>query len=704
MKAKAILAAIMAMPLFAVADAVRVYDVDEYVTDGLVGHFDAIRNDGADAAHSSTATTWKNLAGGPDAEFQYRSGSTPDSGWTDMSYSFQEDAMATTVDTLDLGTNFTVQIAITATPSAQTRSTIGGERDPSKYNSWFNDNPKNDYGFWTSEASTTLVGNFQQLSQTTSKIRPSISNWGGKYVTWMLDGANSLCWTFETNTIPTGTSITVVSTKPDARKYSWGAEQSSSLQAFLTGEYHSVRMYDRVLTEDEIKQNRIVDEARFRNEASKGKGNDDVNVIVASNVDGLEGAEECGKWYIPEGTHTFTAPASVFVGKKGYALAGYTVEEWNDSAWGDAVTNSGASYTASSSSEKVRLTWLWTPILRTADVDDYVQDGLILHFDGIRNAGATEAHSTDATTWVNLGSLGSAQDATLKTLGSSVPSGAKDGKWGDTSYWFGGKNYFDIGGTVALGGAVTAQFVVDFTGGTSQVASYPIFLGSTSTDKDNFGVYCPKNDSRINFKICASKAHISDSEYSGGNGFINAIYDSANKQVSIGEAAKAAWQSSKASGEMNAVSYAIGTAHKSDGNKAARILVGNVHAVRVYKRVLSDEELAANREIDEIRFRGNVTVVNGEIGETGENGECSLSGGVYNLDSGTWTVTASDYIRDGRRYRPRLTVETLTNGEWVRTNRIWTDSYTIDKSALGDDRIRLTWTWEIRNGLIIMFR
>lgn len=37
------------------------------------------------------------------------------------------------------------------------------------------------------------------------------------------------------------------------------------------------------------------------------------------------------------------------------------------------------------------------------------------------------------------------------------------------------------------------------------------------------------------------------------------------------------------------------------------------------------------------------------------------------------------------------------------TKPVWTESYTIDKSALGDDRIRLTWTWEIRNGLIISF-
>ncbi len=37
------------LPLSAMADAVRVYDVDDYVQDGLVLHFDGIRNAGATA-------------------------------------------------------------------------------------------------------------------------------------------------------------------------------------------------------------------------------------------------------------------------------------------------------------------------------------------------------------------------------------------------------------------------------------------------------------------------------------------------------------------------------------------------------------------------------------------------------------------------------------------------------------------------------
>ena len=53
-KAQIFFAFLVAAPLLASADAVRVYDVDDYVTDGLVGHFDAIRNAGEDEPHSST--------------------------------------------------------------------------------------------------------------------------------------------------------------------------------------------------------------------------------------------------------------------------------------------------------------------------------------------------------------------------------------------------------------------------------------------------------------------------------------------------------------------------------------------------------------------------------------------------------------------------------------------------------------------------
>ena len=44
------------------------------------------------------------------------------------------------------------------------------------------------------------------------------------------------------------------------------------------------------------------------------------------------------------------------------------------------------------------------------DADSYVQDGLVLNYDGIRNMGLNADHSTTTTTWKNLGSGGATYD------------------------------------------------------------------------------------------------------------------------------------------------------------------------------------------------------------------------------------------------------------------------------------------------------
>ena len=68
--------------------------------------------------------------------------------------------------------------------------------------------------------------------------------------------------------------------------------------------------------------------------------------------------------------------------------------------------------------------------------------------------------------------------------------------------------------------------------------------------------------------------------------------------------------------------------------------------------------------------------------------------------------TAGEVVVEGRRYWPRLTVETYdaTTAGWVRETRSRTNSYTIDKSALGDRRIRLSWTWEVCKGMMVIVR
>ena len=68
------------------------------------------------------------------------------------------------------------------------------------------------------------------------------------------------------------------------------------------------------------------------------------------------------------------------------------------------------------------------------DTEQYVQDGLLLHYDGIRNAGAKAAHATDANTWVNLGSGGTAYTLTrLNGKGVWTEDGYKTAN--DDAFW-----------------------------------------------------------------------------------------------------------------------------------------------------------------------------------------------------------------------------------------------------------------------------
>ena len=695
MNAKAILAAIMAMPLFAVADAVRVYDVDDYVTDGLVLHFDGIRNVGATAEHDSSATTWANLGtlgtthnATKTSAQSYPSGAA-DGKWCADGYQFNGKDYFAIGASVDLGGAATVELFV----NYVTEDAI------SSYPVFFGDTSATDgFSVYTKKTEGNL--NFKQ-NNANGKSDP---NWQEPYIIAIFDKENSQT-SIGDDIPPVWNTGLTLSNLGSAWKYAIGtagATDTRKKDRMLVAKVCSVRIYNSVMGKDDLLKNRAVDEARYRNEASKGKGNDDVNVVVASNVDGIEGTEESGKWSITGGTHTFTAPTTRVVEFKVYSLNGYTIETWNGTSWDEAVLHVGASYTASTSDPKVRLTWLWTQTpLTTADVSDYVQDGLVLHFDGIRNVGATADHDSSATTWVNLGTLGSAQDATLTTLESNVPSGAAAGKWCADGYALKGQQYFAIGGTVALGGAMTTQVTADYDK-SKQVASYPMFLGAVSDNKDRFGVYNASH--KLHIKLLTQSAVYAANTWSGP--FATAIYDATNKKVRIGNDVIPIEKDTDASGDLPDWAYAIGTARLSDANKAARMLVGTVESVRVYNRILEDTELELNRAIDEVRFNGNLTVVNGAIGETGENGKCSLPSGVYNLDNGTWTITAESVKVEGDdNYWPKLLVETYdaTIGEWVATTAKpqWAESYTIDKAALGDSRIRLTWTWGKRIGLII---
>jgi len=690
------------------------FDVGDYVQDGLVAHFDGIRNAGADAPHSDSATTWANLVSGGAAatrqtiEYPFNSSWTNLGEWEDDCYVFRGKSYFELGDNLTLGKAATIQITAGFTPNSSKAAwypcLLGITSEDMDNAVYFNENygslAQRGYQYFKLLGGTTHGSGTAWPSGARSSINAIYDAENGRVSISTADGYR---WQTANTTDSVGAKTYAIGT---GYKTDTANSKQRGMRAFV-GRVSSVRIYTDVLTEEELEWNRIVDDARF-------SGKIDADFVVAENPRGFEGVEGAGD-YMVNGSHTFTATNLTF-GVFAWSPVGYALERWNEDsqAWEFVSDGAGASYTYvnSKANGKMRLSWIWTQtgaVKGGYEPGDYIQDGLLLHFDGIRNAGADAAHDSSAATWVNLGSLGSGKNATLTALASSIPSGATDGAWGDSGYRFGGKQYFAIGGTVALGGALTVQIAADYED-KDQLVLYPAFFGQTSSDADNFMIYFNRNyndDTKIKtpwFKLLDKTTHGAKSVWSGP--FVTAIYDkSLANGVSIGNATLPQWQERNASGDIPAYSYAIGTTQNTDAGRGKnRMLVGTMKSVRVYDRVLPDFALTHNRAIDEVRFNGNVTVVNGAVGETGTVGSSSATDGVYDVASGTWTVTAADDVVDGRRYKPHLTVETLTDGEWVQTAKLWTDSYTVDKTALGSSRIRLTWTWAIRPGLIIVFQ
>ena len=680
------------MPLSAMADAVRVYDVDDYVQDGLVVHFDGIRNAGTNVAHNASATTWKNLVTGqPDMGFV----GIPGAWANGNSYYFNQvsQAYGQLESGVTLGQYATIQLAVDVIASEQYSST-------SAYPTYFyGPNDGAVFSLYSQGRKKTIIfrgGHYFNGSED-DKNRPNVDSWGGQYLTAIL--GDGMDYAFEGVLYSNGVTRTANAKSLPEFQYMFGG--FGSADRAVKGAYYNVRLYNKVLSEAEIALNRAVDDARYRNVSSKGKGNDDVNVIVASNVDGVEGTEANGKWYIAAGTHTFTAPATKVVGMKFYSLSGYTVETWDGSAWGAAVTNSGASYTASSSA-KVRLTWLWTLTLRGAadyDVDDYVQDGLVVHFDGIRNAGADAAHDPSAATWKNL----VAEQPDMEFVNNP-------GAWTNgNSFYFNQKSttYGQLASGITLGKYATVQLAVDVKASEQYSSSgFPTYFYGP-TDEVAFSLYSQNRGTRIifrggNYFGGSDNDTYRPSVYSWGGQYLTAILgkgtDYAFEGVEYANG-KTRGDSAKSLPEFQYMFGGFDTAN--------RAVKGAYYNVRLYTNTLDNAQLAQNRRVDEIRFHGNgdVTVVNGTIGDTGANGESSLTNGVYNIEAGTWTITAPEIKSGGHTYQPKLLVEqyNATSGEWEATTAMpqWANTYTVDKSVLGDNRIRLTWAWQIRTGLII---
>ena len=526
------------------------------------------------------------------------------------------------------------------------------------------------------------------------------------YATTMLNGNEAVIFSGTKavwNGTPSAGYMTDPAKTPKARTYSKGFSiggQSPNTQLFK-GVLKCYRHYDRVLTDDELAWNRVVDNARFFPVT---------NVVVATTRTGVFANEKDGAYQV-SGSYTFTAPESVTVGKFTDAPVGYAVQVWDEASgvWGKATEYTGNAYAYSTSAGKVRLLWRWKAVkgIRTLadyDVTDYIAGGLLLNYDGIRNAGVSAGHDSSANVWVNLGTAGAGNNAVLSNEVDAV------GYWTASGYKFDGKCRFIA--KMAYNPTYTLQFLSDA-------------IQNDQSDHANRTIYFICGDANNRFAYATYNQYLYPRVQNNGNdanlkmhidktkpiGYVTSIQDQLGKSVSVFSgtvvpvSGENCWAYESMLTDTSFADVCIGGWKWSlDQN-----LRGGINYFRYYDRVLSESELAWHREVDEARYFGRLpqtnVVVCTKYANRGEGAEVLAEQSGSYLVEGEWKFSSTS-VKDSRgRVKPvaGYYLETLVDGVW--SDKTWHDGaeYIYSAATAGGAVVRITWCTS-PEGLTIMVR
>ena len=126
-------------------------------------------------------------------------------------------------------------------------------------------------------------------------------------------------------------------------------------------------------------------------------------------------------------------------------------------------TETSFTYVHPNPAECRRLEWQWaespiTDAITRLDETAYAQDGLVVNFDALRNAGANAPRDTSATKWVDIVS---GRTATLTRIAADPDQESDPGCWSKDAYRFAGHTYFLFDEAFNLGSSWTIQLACD---------------------------------------------------------------------------------------------------------------------------------------------------------------------------------------------------------------------------------------------------
>jgi hypothetical protein len=344
----------------------------------------------------------------------------------------------------------------------------------------------------------------------------------------------------------------------------------------------------------------------------------------------------------------------------------------------------------------------------TWDVGDYVQEGLVMHYDGIRNVGAELPHDPAAKQWIDLSPTGGYATNRACVHGWT-------GSWTGKSYLASGGDCMQTANEVELGSQFTVQIACELDV-TSDDRTHPAIFGIGS---DNFAIRMDRSFlgqqqlTNVHWKVSkvfTGAAHVLDFKWHDGL-YINA---GANDQYLLFTNG-ANWvgcdkvygtSSPREVVELPAASYFIG-GNPFDAGGRKYCTIGHYYSVRAYSRMLTNEELAYNRDIDEVRFHGAEPTWSNSVYVVSASAEASgAETGAYRL-IGEYTFTAPEKVATGDK---KLYVSGSVVETWNAAEKKWENPVYLSGSSRklavseSDAARRLTWKWKLMNHLRILVR
>ena len=666
----------------------KTYDVGDYVQSDLVIHFDGIRNVGPNADHDPTATIWANLGtAGAAVDLSLTKYGYGDLGaWDGDGYWFTDTPKFTSASgAANWPATYTVQVLLDANTADQQRD------DTAMYV----------YSVSWNRIAMAVYGKRKDIELHTQKepkqpYGPYLGGESFQYVNGVVDANAMTSAIFSATSIPTSGNNVKGYTTMDTAVGSGGIAVGGfggAADQDLVGKIKSLRFYfDKVLTSAELEQNRKVDEYRFFGRYVV------TNVLVQSTYSYLEGYDKCGAYEV-DGSYTFAAPATV-TAPNGieYACDGYIVETQDGIGWANATHYTGASYLYNTSAGTVRLTWKWkaTHGLRAAadyGFDDLSAAGLALHYDGLLNAGADADRSTTATTWVNLGSR-PGMDLTRATSGSDT---SLHGAWIDKGYSFGGKSQFNSVGGKQWPTTFSAQVLVDAKhadNGDVDGTEKGHYIAATTWGMFGLVDYGRGRSARFQVQSIGNSENNPHFVTEEGIGYMTAIHDAKSKTAVVFPGTTAPTGGSASDGYKSFSTFngiennAFRLGGWGGGPGGSQNLTGTIYTFRYYDRVLTQEELVRNRNVDAVRYFGELGVTNVYVVA---GGGTQAETGAYKVE-GEWTFTAATTLGRNGETVPvvRYSIETLENGVWSGKTYHNGNTYSYTEGS-SPATVRLTW-------------